>query len=115
MHFCLINLMKLHVFIITVIAMCLLVSSCDEFNQTSPSIVHKQISESAYESSEEKSDTCEITCPYCGFKKIETLPTEVCQIKYTCENCKKELTPEGDDCCVFCTHSTHKCPSKQVE
>ena len=65
------------------------------------------------QSSNEKSDTCVITCPHCGHKKTETLPTEVCQIKYTCTNCQKVLTPEGDDCCVFCTHSTHKCPSKQ--
>jgi hypothetical protein len=66
-------------------------------------------------SSIEKSETCEITCPHCGFKKTEILPTEVCQIKYQCENCSKILTPEGDDCCVFCTHSTHKCPSKQQD
>ena len=59
------------------------------------------------------SETSEITCPYCGHSKMETLPTEVCLIRYTCENCKEELTPEGDDCCVFCTYGTHKCPSMQ--
>ena len=67
------------------------------------------------DSSTEKHETCEITCPHCGYKKTETLPTEYCQIKYQCENCSKILTPEGDDCCVFCSHSTHKCPSKQIE
>ena len=66
-------------------------------------------------SSTDKSETCVVTCPHCGHKKTEILPTEVCQIKYTCENCNKTLTPEGDDCCVFCSHSTHKCPSKQEE
>lgn len=59
------------------------------------------------------SEKSEITCPKCGHEKIETLPTEVCVIKYTCENCKTELTPKGDDCCVYCTYGTHKCPSKQ--
>ena len=66
-------------------------------------------------SSIEKSETCEITCPHCGHKKIELLPTEVCQIKYQCEKCHQTLTPKGNDCCVFCTYSTHKCPSKQRE
>ena len=67
------------------------------------------------QSSIEKYETCEITCPHCGHKKIELLPTEVCQIKYQCEKCHKTLTPKGNDCCVFCTYSTHKCPSKQRE
>ncbi len=76
---------------------------------------NKEDSQIKMESSSEKSNTCEIQCPYCGFKKTEELPTEYCQIKYECENCNKTLTPEGDDCCVFCTHGTHKCPSKQEE
>ncbi|MGY8942318.1 MAG: GDCCVxC domain-containing (seleno)protein [Flavobacteriales bacterium] len=57
--------------------------------------------------------TSEITCPQCGHQKVETLPTEVCQIRYTCENCKAELMPQGEDCCVFCSYGDHKCPSKQ--
>jgi hypothetical protein len=67
------------------------------------------------QSSTEKSETCEITCPHCGHKKTEILPTEVCQIKYKCEKCLQTLTPKGNDCCVFCTYSTHKCPSKQTK
>ena len=65
------------------------------------------------DSSTATSTTSEITCPKCGHKKTETLPTDVCVIKYTCENCKTELTPKVGDCCVFCTYGTHKCPSKQ--
>ncbi len=67
------------------------------------------------ESSTEKSETSEITCPKCGFKKREVVPTEVCQIKYTCSNCRTELTPLDGDCCVYCTYGTHKCPSMQEE
>ena len=55
----------------------------------------------------------EIICPYCDHKKSEILPGDVCVIKYTCENCKKELTPKAGDCCVYCTYGSHKCPSKQ--
>lgn len=55
----------------------------------------------------------EITCPKCGNKKSEILPTEVCLISYTCEKCKTVLHPKDGDCCVFCTYGDHKCPSKQ--
>ena len=58
-------------------------------------------------------ETSTITCPHCGHQATETLPTEACQIKYDCKGCKATLTPEGDDCCVFCTHGDHKCPSIQ--
>jgi hypothetical protein len=58
-------------------------------------------------------ETSEITCPKCGHKKTEVMPTEVCQIKYTCEKCKTVLYPKEGDCCVFCTYGTHKCPSMQ--
>jgi hypothetical protein len=55
----------------------------------------------------------EITCPQCGHKKMETMPTDVCIIRYSCERCLAEMTPRAGDCCVFCTHGTHKCPSMQ--
>jgi len=55
----------------------------------------------------------EITCPKCGHKKMETMPTDVCVIKYTCEKCQAELQPKDGDCCVFCTYGGHKCPSMQ--
>ena len=57
--------------------------------------------------------TSEITCPYCGHKKVETLPTDVCQLVYTCEQCKKDIRAKEGDCCVFCSYGTHKCPSMQ--
>ncbi len=63
-------------------------------------------------SMEEKST---ITCPYCGHKKLETLPTDFCQIRYTCESCKKDIYPKTGDCCVYCSYGDHKCPSKQDE
>lgn len=57
--------------------------------------------------------TSNITCPKCGFTAKEKLPTEVCQIAYTCKKCKTTLNPKEGDCCVFCTYGDHKCPSKQ--
>jgi hypothetical protein len=61
----------------------------------------------------EKSAISEITCPNCGHKKVETLPTDVCQLSYTCEKCKTVMHPKEGDCCVFCTYGDHKCPSMQ--
>ena len=54
-----------------------------------------------------------LTCPSCGFKKIETMPTDACQYFYECENCKKVLKPKEGDCCVYCSYGTVKCPPIQ--
>jgi hypothetical protein len=59
------------------------------------------------------SEVSQITCPSCGFKKIETMPTDICLLTYTCTKCGKEMHPRNGDCCVFCTYGDHKCPSKQ--
>ena len=55
----------------------------------------------------------EITCPNCGHKKVEEMPTESCQFFYECENCKKVLRPNDGDCCVYCSFGSVKCPSIQ--
>ena len=55
-----------------------------------------------------------ITCPNCGHKKKETMPTDACQFFYECEKCKTVLKPKHGDCCVYCSYGTVKCPSKQT-
>lgn len=52
-----------------------------------------------------------ITCPVCGYKKEEKVPTDHCLIRYTCTHCHKSLTPKKGDCCVFCSYGTVKCPT----
>ncbi|MCL4538316.1 MAG: hypothetical protein M1378_01715 [Bacteroidetes bacterium] len=59
--------------------------------------------------------TSVITCPGCGYKKAETMPTDACQHLYVCENCHTLLKPLPGDCCVFCSYGTVKCPPKQLE
>ena len=54
-----------------------------------------------------------ITCPYCGNKKAETMPTNACQYFYVCEKCLQRLKPKTGDCCVFCSYGTVKCPPIQ--
>ena len=56
----------------------------------------------------------EITCPNCGHKKVEQMPTESCQFFYECENCKKVLRPKEGDCCVYGSYGRCKC-SEEVE
>jgi len=54
-----------------------------------------------------------ITCPNCGYKKEETMPTDACQYFYECENCKTVLKPNQGDCCVYCSYGTVPCPPIQ--
>ena len=56
-----------------------------------------------------------ITCPECARVKEETMPTDACQWFYECEGCKAVLRPLAGDCCVFCSHGTHKCPPIQAD
>lgn len=55
-----------------------------------------------------------ITCPECGHKKTEMMPTNSCQYFYECENCKKVLKPLQGDCCVYCSYGSVKCPPIQA-
>jgi len=55
----------------------------------------------------------EITCPKCGYKKMETMPIDACQWFYECENCGAILKPKKGDCCVFCSYGTVPCPPMQ--
>lgn len=54
-----------------------------------------------------------ITCPMCGFKKEEIMPTDSCVPFYSCSGCKVVLKPRQGDCCVFCSYGSVKCPVKQ--
>lgn len=56
-----------------------------------------------------------IHCPQCGFKKEEMMPTNACQVVYVCANCGTTLRPLPDDCCVFCSYGSNKCPPIQEQ
>ncbi|MGV2495893.1 GDCCVxC domain-containing (seleno)protein [Pelagerythrobacter aerophilus] len=55
----------------------------------------------------------EITCPACGHKKTETMPTDACWFFYDCADCGEKLKPLQGDCCVFCSYGTVPCPPIQ--
>lgn len=54
-----------------------------------------------------------ITCPNCGYKKEETMPTDSCHYFYVCEKCETQLKPKQGDCCVYCSYGNEKCPPIQ--
>jgi len=55
-----------------------------------------------------------LTCPHCGHRKQETMPTDHCLWYYRCEACQGLLRPLPGDCCVFCSYGTAKCPPVQA-
>ncbi|RUU11602.1 hypothetical protein EOD23_09940 [Mesorhizobium sp. USDA-HM6] len=59
--------------------------------------------------------TSTITCPACGHRRAETMPTDACQYFYECESCGTLLKPLLGDCCVFCSFGDHPCPPRQEE
>lgn len=56
-----------------------------------------------------------LTCPNCGHKKEELMPTDACQYFYECEKCKKVFKPLEGDCCVYCSYGSVKCPPIQAD
>lgn len=56
-----------------------------------------------------------ITCPHCGHRATEAMPTDACQVVYDCPKCGATLRPQAGDCCVFCSYGSVPCPPVQVE
>jgi len=56
-----------------------------------------------------------LTCPNCGFAKLESMPTDACQYIHECRACNALLRPKAGDCCVFCSYGSVPCPPKQQE
>ena len=57
--------------------------------------------------------TSTITCPQCGHREFETMPTDACQYYYDCKNCRAVLKPKSGDCCVYCSFGDVACPPVQ--
>lgn len=55
-----------------------------------------------------------ITCPSCGHRSEETMPTNACLFFYDCGRCKVRLKPKAGDCCVFCSYGSVPCPPIQI-
>jgi hypothetical protein len=55
-----------------------------------------------------------ITCPACGHRAVETMPTDACQYVYRCKGCGARLKPMANHCCVFCSYGDVPCPPVQL-
>ena len=55
-----------------------------------------------------------LTCPSCGDRSIETMPTDACVFFYDCKGCGTRLKPLAGDCCVFCSYGSVPCPPVQT-
>ena len=55
-----------------------------------------------------------ITCPKCGNRSDETMPTNACLFFYDCPACHVRLKPLEGDCCVFCSYGSVRCPPMQT-
>ena len=55
-----------------------------------------------------------ITCPQCGHREKEQMPTNACQFFYYCKSCDARLRPLAGDCCVYCSYGTVPCPPIQL-
>jgi hypothetical protein len=54
-----------------------------------------------------------VTCPLCGGRATETMPTNACIYFFDCPSCGALLKPLAGDCCVFCSYGDVKCPPIQ--
>jgi len=57
--------------------------------------------------------TATLTCPSCGHKATETMPTTYCLRLYDCPGCRAVMKTKPGNCCVFCSYSDQLCPPKQ--
>lgn len=56
-----------------------------------------------------------ITCPECGHKQTEVMPTDACLFFWNCPKCDIKLKPKEGDCCVFCSFGSVPCPPIQLD
>lgn len=54
-----------------------------------------------------------LTCPHCGHRSTETMPTDCCLFFHDCAGCGVLLRPLAGHCCVFCSFGDVPCPPVQ--
>lgn len=56
-----------------------------------------------------------LTCPGCGARSHETMPTDACLFFWECPSCGERAKPKSGDCCVFCSYGSVPCPPVQEQ
>ena len=54
-----------------------------------------------------------LSCPRCGHRTRERMPTDACLFFHDCPGCGARLKPKPGDCCVFCSYGDTPCPPVQ--
>ena len=54
------------------------------------------------------------TCPKCGQARQEAMPVDSCLFYCEWAQCKTLLPHKAEDCCVFCSYGSLKCPPMQA-
>ncbi len=54
-----------------------------------------------------------LTCPHCGARSTEPMPTDACCFYFDCKACGRVMRPKPGDCCVFCSYGSTPCPPRQ--
>lgn len=54
-----------------------------------------------------------VTCPSCGRKSRDQMPTNASVYFYGCPKCNTVIKPIKGDCCVYCSYGDRPCPDKQ--
>jgi hypothetical protein len=57
--------------------------------------------------------TSTLTCPKCGHRSTDEMPTDACAFFYDCKGCRAVLRPNTGDCCVYCSFGDVPCPPIQ--
>lgn len=55
-----------------------------------------------------------ITCPSCGHRATEMMPTDKLLSAYECKACGAALVPKAGQDCVFCSYGDMPCPPVQA-
>lgn len=56
-----------------------------------------------------------LSCPACGSRSNEEMPTNACAYFHECMTCGAILAPKPGDCCVFCSYGSVPCPPVQAQ
>lgn len=56
-----------------------------------------------------------LTCPRCGHRAEEDMPTDACLFFWDCPGCGALIRPKPGHCCVFCSYGSVACPPVQAQ
>jgi hypothetical protein len=56
-----------------------------------------------------------LTCPNCGHHTEFQMPVHASKKFFECPHCKTSFSSKEDECCIFCTFGSVRCPATQLK